>query len=138
MALLLQPANAHLLRLQRKAERAEAQRVARSAAAAAAKDRLQTIKANSSKRVCGSEKYGEFVLPPGVLQRVMSCLAGIEADGVRGLSMAANDLANAALVSSAVRHADTIRKESHCIVELNSSRRISAQQRMLCIQHVDV
>ncbi|WIA32719.1 hypothetical protein OEZ86_005905 [Tetradesmus obliquus] len=94
-----EPANAHLLRLQRKAERAEAQREARSAAAAAAKDRLQTIKANSSKRVCGSGKYGEFVLPPGVLQRVMSCLAGIEADGVRGLSMAANDLANAALVS---------------------------------------
>jgi hypothetical protein len=68
-------------------------------AAAAARDKLQAIRTNSSKRVCSDEKYGEVALPPGVLQKVVICLAAIEADGVRGPSMAARDLANAALVS---------------------------------------
>jgi hypothetical protein len=67
--------------------------------AAAAKNQLQAIKDHSSKRVCSGDKYGEVVLPPGVLQQVMACLAAIEPDGVRGPAMAAADLANAALVS---------------------------------------
>jgi hypothetical protein len=77
---------------------------AKRKAAAAAQDQLQAIKAHSSKRVCSGDKYGEVVLPPGVLQQVMACLAAIEPDGVRGPAMAAADLANAALVSSSGAH----------------------------------
>ncbi|WIA16631.1 hypothetical protein OEZ85_013294 [Tetradesmus obliquus] len=51
------------------------------------------------KRICADEDPGEFPLPLEVLQKVMSCLAQFEADGVRGPSMVACDLANAALVS---------------------------------------
>jgi hypothetical protein len=72
--------------------------------AAAAQDQLQVIKDHSSKRVCSVDKYGDVVLPPGVLQQVMACLAAIEPDGVRGPAMAAADLANAALVSSSGAH----------------------------------
>jgi hypothetical protein len=67
--------------------------------AAAAQDQLQVIKDRSSKRVCSGDNYGEVVLPPGVLQQVMACLADFAPDGVRGPAMAAADLANAALVS---------------------------------------
>uniref|UniRef100_A0A383WDH8 SAP domain-containing protein n=1 Tax=Tetradesmus obliquus TaxID=3088 RepID=A0A383WDH8_TETOB len=84
---------------ERKLQRQEAKPVARKAAAAAARDKLQTIEAHSSKRVCSGEKYGEVALPPAVLQKVISFLARIEADGVRGPSMAASDLAIAALAS---------------------------------------
>jgi hypothetical protein len=71
---------------------------------AAANNTLRAIKAHSSKRVCSGDKYGEVVLPPGVLQQVMACLAAIEPDGVRGPAVAAADLANAALVSSSGAH----------------------------------
>ncbi|WIA42121.1 hypothetical protein OEZ86_009395 [Tetradesmus obliquus] len=84
---------------ERKLQRQEAKRVARKAAAAAARDKLQTIEAHSSKRFCSGEKYGEVALAPAVLQKVISFLARIEADGVRGPSMAVSDLANAALAS---------------------------------------
>ncbi|WIA36852.1 hypothetical protein OEZ86_008103 [Tetradesmus obliquus] len=51
------------------------------------------------KRICADEESGEFLLPLEMVQKVMSCLAQFEADGVRGPSMVACDLANAALVS---------------------------------------
>ncbi|WIA36947.1 hypothetical protein OEZ86_008187 [Tetradesmus obliquus] len=50
---------------------------------------------DSSKRFCSDNKSGEFELPPALLEKVMSCLAVMEADGVQGPSMAARDLANA-------------------------------------------
>ncbi|WIA16729.1 hypothetical protein OEZ85_013383 [Tetradesmus obliquus] len=64
-----------------------------------AKEQLPATRTNSSKRVCNADKSAELALPPALLEKVMSCLAGIEADGVRGPSMAARDLASAALVS---------------------------------------
>jgi hypothetical protein len=73
---------------------------ARREAAAAAKGQLQAIQAHSSKRVCSDDKYGDVALPPGVLHKVMACLAVVEPDGIRGPAMAARDLASAALVSS--------------------------------------
>jgi hypothetical protein len=72
----------------------------RQKAADAAKD--QVSKFAGYKRTCSSsEKHGDFKLPDAVLQKVVGCLAVFGADGVRGPSMAANDLANAALVSKA-------------------------------------
>jgi hypothetical protein len=98
--------------------RQEGKRLARAAATAAAKDQLQAIKANSSKRLCSDEKYGECGLPHVGLQQVMICLAGFEADGVRGLSMAACDLANAALVSTGCAHAHVAGAQSICMFEM--------------------
>ncbi|WIA16730.1 hypothetical protein OEZ85_013384 [Tetradesmus obliquus] len=64
-----------------------------------ARNQLQAIRTDSSKRFCSDNKSGEFELPLALLEKVMSCLAVMEADGVRGPSMAARDLAHAALVS---------------------------------------
>jgi hypothetical protein len=77
-----------------------AKRQRAKAAAGAAKDQLRKFAGCKLSR-SSSEKHGDVKLPDAVLQRVMSCLAAIEADGVRGPTMVANDLANAALVSIA-------------------------------------
>jgi hypothetical protein len=98
---LLQPSAETLAaREQRRQQRLQENRKAHVQATAAAKAQLDTIKSSSSKRACSSERYGDVQLPPNVLQKVMGYLSVIEADGVRGPSMAAHDLANAALVSS--------------------------------------
>jgi hypothetical protein len=72
-----------------------AERQRRQQAAGAAKDQVR--KFAGCKR--SSEKHGDVKLPDAVLQKIVGCLAAFEADGVRGPSMAAHDLANAALVS---------------------------------------
>jgi hypothetical protein len=73
-------------------------------AAGAAKDQIR--KFSSSKRARSSsdaaEKHGDVKLPDAVLQIIVGCLAAFEPGGVRGPSMVARDLANAALVSATV------------------------------------
>jgi hypothetical protein len=75
----------------------------RRQAAGAAKDQIR--KFNGCKRARSDsdadEKHGDVKLPDAVLQKVIGCLAAFEVDGVRGPSMVARDLANAALVSTA-------------------------------------
>jgi hypothetical protein len=71
-------------------------------AARSAKDQIR--KFSSSKRVRSSSdtviKHGDVQLPVEVLQAIVGCLAAFEPDGVRGPSIVARDLANAALVSA--------------------------------------
>jgi hypothetical protein len=77
----------------------------RKQAGHAAKDQIR--KFSSSKRARSSSdaevKHGDVKLPDAVLQTIIGCLAAFEPDGVRGPCMVARDLANAALVSAAVR-----------------------------------
>jgi hypothetical protein len=76
----------------------------RKQAAVAAKD--QICKFSGCKRARSSsdaaEKHGDVKLPDAVLQTIIGCLAAFEPGGVRGPSMVAHDLANAALVRAAV------------------------------------
>jgi hypothetical protein len=85
---------------QRRRNKQLAQQQRRKQAAHTAKGVVSSF--SSLKRSCSSEdKHGDVKLPDAVLQKVISCLAGFEPDRVRGPSMAAGDLANAALVSGA-------------------------------------
>lgn len=90
-------------RNQRQLNRVEAKKREYQTRAHTAEEQLRRYKNSRNKKASSVEKHGKVQLPHEVLLKIMRWLAAFDAAGVRGPSMAANDLANAALVGAAAR-----------------------------------
>jgi hypothetical protein len=132
-AQLPQQAEKAAAQLAKKAERAAGQLAGKAkrdkakapqcqaAKAAAGRAEAQLLQSSSKKRSRDSkaEKHGDVMLPDAVLQHIMACLAVCEPDGVRGPSMAANDLANCSLVSACLQ--DSCKRHLHVALSMASA-----------------